>query len=686
VNQPIRRIQIGADVGGTFTDVVAHDLERGTLSVGKVFSTPDDPIVGIVRATERALAEVDCTAADVVTVRHGTTIATNALLERRGAKTALITTQGFADVLTVGRQTRPSLYDLRARRPTPVIPQWLTYECDERTAWNGEIVRGIELDKIEAVIERLSVPGLEAVAICFLHSYSNSKNERLAYERLVEMRPDLVISLSSDVCPQLGEYERATTTAVNAYVTPAITRYLRGLEEEFAGIAFPKKVYTMQSNGGAMTSSAAASRSVHTLLSGPAGGLMGARYFAGLTGISEAISLDVGGTSADVGLIVNGVVQQAPKGEIGGFPIRIPFLNIETVGAGGGSIAWVDSAGALRVGPQSAGAEPGPMCYGRGGVEPTVTDAQVVLGRIGPATRLAGLEALDRGAAFEGIARLAKGLGEAPSIVAGAIIEIANAAMTRAIRILTVERGLQPQAFALIAFGGAGPLHAVSLARALGIKRVVVPPHAGVLSAVGMLAAKVRHDFVQTNIIPADDLTPRQFAEIFGELEARATGVMEDEGFRPTDVMLERWVEMQYIGQAYQLPVKLDERSALADPAEALRSLFNSEHERRYGFAFDGAPAETVQYGVTASAEIHPLAMNGDSDSADGMQLALIGEREITLDGRAEIAKVFERTGTAAWTQVRGPAVIESTDTTVVLPAGSSGQIDAHGVLLIDLA
>jgi N-methylhydantoinase A len=480
----------------------------------------------------------------------------------------------------------------------------------------------------------------------------------------------------------MGEFERANTTAINAYVSPAISGYLRGLSRQFDSPNHKRAIYTMQSNGGAMTSETASARSVHALLSGPAGGLIGSGVIAHTLGVDNAISIDVGGTSADVGLIVDGVIQQAPKAEIAGSPVVIPFLDIQTVGAGGGSIAWLDAAGALRVGPHSAGSSPGPICYGRGGSEPTVTDAHAVLGNIGSDTLLGGRERIDSGAALRGVEGLARQLGISPHETAAGIIEVADSAMFRAVRVLTVERGLDPAQFTLIAFGGAGPLHAVSLARSLGITRILVPPYAGVFSAVGMLDADVRHDFVESHIALLDELDQETFSHTVDALAKKGRRALAADGFAASEMVLDYWVEMQYVGQAHQLPVRFDRR-AYEDPAGVLQGAFHEAHRCRYGFAFEGEAIEIAQYGVTASAAIFPFAFPEAQGSPCGATKQ--GTRVIWFEDEPVDTPVFRGSDVEPGVELEGPCVLEFDDTTAVIPPGSLAARRANGAFSINL-
>jgi N-methylhydantoinase A len=677
-------IQVAVDVGGTFTDVVAHSLKNGRTVIAKTLSSPDANAKSVVEGVRLALRVDSRSPADVSVIRYGTTVATNAVLERRIAKTALIITKGFSDLLYVGRQSRPSLYDLRARHPAPLVPRHLTFELDERTTWAGVVERPVSREEIEKVLPRLRSDNIEAIAVCLLHSYANGENEVALRNILTELLPGVPVCISSEICCEMGEYERASTTVTNASLMPLVARHVQGLREAVGTFAPGCLIYVMQSNGGAMGPDVAAAKSVHTMFSGPAGGLMGAQYFARQAGIGNAITLDVGGTSADVGVIVNGRLQQIREGSIGGLPIRVPQLEIHSVGSGGGSIAWIDEGGALRVGPHSAGANPGPICYRRGGKEPTLTDAHVVLGNIGPNASLGGRVAIDAAAATDGLQRtIAAPLKMALDTTATGILEVANAIMLRAIRVLTVQRGLDPRQFTLVAMGGAGPLHSVSLARFLGIRKVLVPPVAGVFSALGMLTTAVKHDFVRTQITPTDKLTSHSIRQHFGAIESEALKVMEREGFGQGEIMLQRWAELRYRGQGFELPVGPLDCVALHNPASVLSSAFHKVHEQRYGFAFVGEPIELVNLGITATGAMPEFRFSPAQNSGRGMGSAKVDERPVCFGGTSCITAVFDRERLPPQEQVRGPAVIESVDSTIVLPPGAVARVDDWGALII---
>lgn len=677
-------VQVAVDVGGTFTDVVAHSISDGRTVIAKTLSTPEAPSIGVLEGIQIALRESGRGLKDVDSLRHGTTIATNAVLERKIAKTALIVTKGFKDILYVGRQARPSLYDLGARHPAPLTPRRLTFEIEERIGWSGEVERPIAPDEVNEIARRLDSEGVESAAICLIHAYVNPTHEIAIRDALARLLPDLPVCLSSEICPEIGEYERASTTVVNASVMPLVVRYVSGLKREFQSFRGGCQIYIMQSNGGAMGPEVAAKKSVHTMYSGPAGGLIGAQYFARRAGLENSVTLDVGGTSADVGVIVEQRLEEARDGFIGGLPIRVPLLEIHSVGAGGGSVAWIDSGCALRVGPHSAGADPGPICYGRGGSEPTLTDAHVVLGNIGGEATLGGRVALDAEAAAEGILEeIATPLNLPLANSASGILDVANAIMLRAIRVLTVQRGLDPKDFALIALGGAGPLHAVALARSLGIGTVLVPPAAGVLSALGMLTTAIKHDFVRTRIALATDLTADGIREEFASIEDEALRVMEREGFRPDDVAVERWIEMRYRGQGFELAIRPVDDQLLNRPALALGKAFHDAHEHRYGFAMREESVEIVNIGVTARGGLSEFRYSRPGQAATDVKAAQIDERPVRFEAGDEVARVFARDRLPCEANVQGPAIIEGEDSTTLVPVGATCRTDRAGALLI---
>ena len=563
---PTPHIQVGVDTGGTFTDFLIWDGER--YFARKTRSTPDDPA----RAIIKELADI---VADEIV--HGSTVATNALLERNGSRTAFVTTEGFEDILEIGRQNRPELYNFFAATRARLIPRDLTFGAPERILHDGSVERELTADAAETLARRIRDSGAESVAVCLLHSYVNPAHERLLGEKLER----LFVSLSHKILPEYREYERASTTVVNAYVSPLMDRYLRRLDQQLAA----SRLRVFQSNGGSISTRAAGRSAIHTVLSGPAGGVLGAAAVARSAGFEKIISFDMGGTSTDVSLYDNGFTYTT-ESKIGDFPIRVPMLDIHSVGAGGGSITYLDSAGALRVGPRSAGARPGPVCYGEGD-EITVTDANLMLGRLDPEQFLGGRMPLDIERTLRHMTSFAEAVGASPETLAEAIIQVANSNMERAIRAISVERGYDPRDFALLSFGGAGPQHACELAARLEMKTVIVPQHAGVLSALGMLAADCVRDFSQSTL-------GRDVNEVFTELEARAAREFDAEGL--SQVHFERQIDLRYEGQSFEITV----------PA-ADRDRFHDAHRKRYGYDHPGLAFEAVTARIRAVAPLDKI-------------------------------------------------------------------------------
>ena len=531
-------------------------------------------------------------------VAHGTTVATNALLEGKGARTGLVTTRGFRDLLEIARQKRPHLYDLQADKPAPLVPRYLRREVGERLAWDGSTVEKLSLDEVRKTLDALKAEDIEALAVCFLYSFVDPAHERLVEAEIRARFPGLFVSLSADVSPEFREYERLSTTVINAYLGPLVSRYLQRFGDEVGRLGIRPAPYVNQSNGGIISVTAAAEQPVRTLLSGPSAGVMGAAWVSAAAGIDSIITFDMGGTSTDVARVENGRPVIGAQRTIAGYPVRIPSLEIETVGAGGGSIAWVDSGGALRVGPQSAGAHPGPACYGRGGTAPTVTDANVVLGRLSATQLLDGRMAVRRELAEQAIARLAAQLGASVVETARGIVSVVQTNMLGAIRIVSVRKGYDPRGYTLVAFGGAGPLHAAALARDLGIERVLVPPAPGILCALGLLVAPLRLDLVRTRVALLDPMTEAELAQGFDDLELQASAWLDRENVPPARRRLARAFDMRYVGQNFELTVTPPAGDSL--DAKALRGEFLREHERVYGYAAADEPVQIVALRLTA--------------------------------------------------------------------------------------
>jgi N-methylhydantoinase A len=682
--------KIGVDTGGTFTDFVWLD-GAGNWQRRKVRSTPADPSQAILAG----LALVSDSGGGVV---HGSTVATNALLERRGARTALITTAGFRDVLAIGRQNRPELYALVPHKPEPFVPAEWRLTVQERTTAVGDILHPLDLTTLEPYLPLLQTADIEAIAICLLFSFLNPQHEQQLRAYLHQQLPHCHLSLSSDILPEYREYERTSTTVINAYVAPLMSRYLARLAAQLAG----RPLAIMQSNGGLIQADTAGAQAARTALSGPAGGVVGAYHLAQTAGFTQIITFDMGGTSTDVALCP-GRVPLTANGQIASFPLRLPLLDIHTVGAGGGSLAYVDVAGALHVGPESAGANPGPACYPPS-PEPrplpahiasraTVTDAHVVLGRLPVDYFLGGEMRLDGEAAQAALAQVAGQLGvdTAVSSTAWAILQLANAHMERAIRHISVERGHDPRHFTLLPFGGAGPLHACELASNLGIPRVLIPPLPGVLSALGMLVAHPTKDYAQTILRP---LTPAQLgadladldgwlAQLFAPLVARAVAEMAQEGEVEEGLTWQYALDMRYLGQSHELSIRLPDGLAVGSLA-GLVGLLAQAHEARYGYAPADGVAELVTVRLTAVAE-HPLPplpyQEPEPQPADS---ALLGTRPVWFQpDQPTPTPLYDRALLRAGMAFAGPALLVQYDTTVLVTAGWHGRVDGWGNLLL---
>ncbi|WP_255194136.1 hydantoinase/oxoprolinase family protein [Natronobeatus ordinarius] len=661
--------RIGVDVGGTFTDVTLL-TDDGELVTAKVPSTPDQSegvMAGIEKACTRA--GVDPSAVDEFT--HAMTVSINALLERDGAKTALVTTVGFRDVLEIGRQQRPDLYDLEVERPAPIVARRRRFEVDERATPDG-VERPVTDEAIDDVAAAIEGCGAESVAISFLHAYATPANEARVAERLRE-RLDVPVSVSHEVLAEFREYERTSTTAIDAYVRPAIDAYVGRLADRAATAGVPEP-RIMQSNGGIADVETVCRRAATTVLSGPAAGVVGASHAAASVAagrdLDGLVTFDMGGTSSDVSLVRDGRVERTADTEIDGQPIRLPMVDVNTVGSGGGSIAWVDEGGALRVGPQSAGADPGPACYGRDGTAATVTDATVVLGYIGADTALGGEFTLEEAAAFDALESLAETAGLDSALAAAeGVYRVANATMTRAIRGVTVERGYDPREFGLVAFGGAGPVHAAALAERLEIDTLVVPVPAGVLSAYGLLSADEAFDAVRTHRVALADADVDAIEAVYDDLVADALGGVRN----PDAATVERSADCRYAGQSFELEVSVDDPF---DPL-AVEKRFHEAHERAYGYRTE-APVELVTVRATAVVE-----RDVDEPSYEGEGDARIGTREARFDGAFHETPIYDRTALPAGGALEGPAVLEQRECTTVVPPGWHGTVADDGTLVL---
>jgi N-methylhydantoinase A len=664
---------LGVDVGGTFTDAVL--AVEGRLITAKAPTTPEDQSEGVLAAVRAVLDRAGADADAVAEFSHGMTVATNALLEGRGARTAFIATEGFTDIVALGRQDRPELYRLCARRPEPLTAPEARFGAPERMTPDGPL-RELSADAATELARRVAeaaAGGFEAVAVCLLHSYRHPEHETAIGQALAEQRggrDGIHVSLSHEVVGTFREFERASTTEVDAALSPLLGGYLRRLVARCDETGLPEPGI-MQSSGGLIDLTAAASHAAWTVLSGPAGGAAGAAYIARASGAPDAVCFDMGGTSCDVCVVHDGAVQEESSGTVAQRPLALPMVAVHTVGAGGGSIAWRDAGGALRVGPRSAGADPGPACYGRGGTEPTVTDANLVLGYLAGDAPLAGGVALDRKAAERAVAELARDLELEPLACAEGIIRVANAEMLRALRVVTVQRGIDPRRYALLAFGGAGPLHAAAIASELGITEIVCPRASGVLAALGLVVSPRRRDVQRSVFLGGDALTAGAVAEVAAELGAAAR-----EQLHEPEAKLRAVYELRYRGQAFELAVD----AGLEPSPDELREAFESLHEERYGYRDDDQELELVTLRVSAmmpGADVSlDEAAGGDDDELDH------GDRDATLEGKRITLNVL-RGSPPPGTGIEGPAVVELPESTLLVPPGWSGEVDDTGTIHI---
>jgi N-methylhydantoinase A len=681
-------VRVAIDIGGTFTDATLIDEASGAVSIAKVLTTPSDPSEGFMAAVERALQEGNVEAGQVAFVVHATTVATNAIIEGKIARSGFVTTDGFRDLLEIARQVRPSLYDTQFEKAPPLVPRDRAVVVRERLGPAGEVLLPLEDDSVREAAAVLRREQVESVAVCLLHSYVNGEHEQRVGAILAEELPGIPISLSSEVAPEFREYLRASTTVINAVIRPVVERYLARIEGRLADAGVQAKLLVMQSSGGVFSSEAAARRPVFMVESGPAAGVIASAYLGETLGRPDILSFDMGGTTAKVGLIQGGRPSVTKDYNVGGhagagiggmslsgYPVRTPVVDLVEIGAGGGSIAWVDSGGLLRVGPQSAGADPGPVCYRRGGTEPTVTDANVVLGRLNPGYFLGGEMGLDIEGARAAIEeRLAKPLGLSVTEAAHGIVEIANAAMVNALHLISVQRGYDPRDFVLVGFGGAGPVHANAIARDAEMPTLLIPRSPGIFSATGLLTTDLKRDAAVTIMRRLDELDPAEVETQFAQLEAAGRAELEAEGLSGDRVEFVRQLDMRYVGQSYELTI----------PAgDGLLERFHAEHDRTYGFA---APAEPVELVSVRLSSVGRIAKPPVRRLEPGATPEPKERREVYFaeaDGYVD-CPIHDRYGLPAGASFTGPVVIEEFDSTTVVHPGFTVAVDETGNLIIE--
>ena len=694
------RYRLGVDIGGTFTDGVLIDTSSGDVTNSKVLSTPGDPSLGFMNAVEQLLERGAIGPDEIEHVVHATTVATNSIIEGNTARAAFVTTDGFSDMLEIARQIRPSLYDLKFEKPPPLVPRRLCFGVPERLDADGSVITPLDESRVEEVAERIVDANVESVAVCLLHAYRNPDHEKRVGEILRSRLDGIPVSLSSEVAPEFREFFRASTTVINAVIGPLVGRYLSNIGRRLEDRGIGGDLLVMQSSGGVYAAEAAVERPVFMVESGPAAGAVAATHIGAAAGHKNLISFDMGGTTAKVSMILGGEPRvtkdytvgaeaQSGVGAFGGadgYPVRTPVIDLVEIGAGGGSIAWVDSGGALRVGPRSSGAEPGPACYGLGGTQPTITDANLVLGRLNPDYFAGGSMRLDPDLSAAAIEEYCAGpLGMGVEAAADGIIEIANAMMVGALRLVSVQRGHDPRDFLLVAFGGAGPAHAARIAQDSGMAGVLVPPSPGTASALGLLATDLRLDRTATHLELADNVDASELDREFRTLEAESTEALRANTSNGSGVNFRRSVEMRYYGQSFELDIPTPGGTFDEEGLSAIISAFHDEHRRAYGFNVPNEPVELVNLRVVAVQPItkpaaRPLAAGPGSQSPEEK-----GRRKVffaDLGGWTDTT-VYDRYAMGIGAQANGPAMIEEADSLTLVPAGWTIDVDQHGNLIL---
>lgn len=671
------RARVAVDVGGTFTDIVELD-PQGALRFDKVPTTPSEPTRGVMAAFEH----VEAVISDIVMFTHGTTLAINALLTRSGAATAIIATKGFRDVYLLGRTSRDSNYNILYRKPRGLVERADTFEVTERMLFDGSVYKDFDHDEARDIAERIRSGGYDSVAVAFLHSYANPDHEYAMRDVLQDVFPGVEVSLSSDLSREYREYERTSTAVLDAYIKPIIRTYLHELEGQLAASGFEGEFLMMRSGGGLMTASSAQHQPVNLILSGPAGGVIGAAGFSSLVGEPNLVTIDMGGTSLDASLIVDGEPVSHHGAEFEGLPINTSSLNIRTIGAGGGSIAWIDEAGGLQVGPQSAGADPGPASYGLGGDDPTFTDAALVIGYLGLETPLGGTLSLSPELAESALEPLAKQLGMSTPSLAHGIVRISTTKITGAVRSITVELGRDPKDFALLAFGGAGGIVAVDVAQELGMSKVIIPPGQGAFSALGMLMADVQYDTSRTAIMPLAEVGTDFVSSVFAGMADEANDALQKQGFEPGRRVIRHAVDVRYTGQEHSVTVSVP--AEVNDPATFIGARFEELHKRNYGHTMTDS-IEVTTFRLRATGMVDKPELPVVRRRLEGKP-QLVGERDIIrVDGSASRSSVFLREHLLAGDTLDGPVVIVEHTATTIMHEGNHLTVGDHGELVITL-
>jgi len=679
--------RVAVDIGGTFTDLAWYDSASGAVTYEKVLSTSPHFADGV----HQSLAKVGIDMAQALHFVHGSTVAVNAVIQKSGARTALITTEGFEDVYEIGRANRPDTFNLFFEKPAPLVPATLRFGVRERMNAGGAVVRPLDLASARRVIRKLLAAQVEAVAVCLLHAYANPAHEIALGKMLRRALPKVYVTLAHEILREYREYERTSTAVLNSYVGPEVSRYLRKIDDPLRRNAFIGTFHIMQSNGGVMTAERAKQSPVSMMESGPAGGIIGAAAFGKSLGEENVIAFDMGGTTAKACLVERGLPHMADQYHVGGYregyPMRLPVLDITEVGAGGGSIAWVEKGGALKVGPRSAGALPGPVCYGRGGTEPTVTDANLLIGRLNADRFLGGNMRLDYAAAAEAVARVvARPFDLHPTLAANGIVKIADARMSALVRAITLQRGYDPRDFSMIAFGGGGPLHATAIARELNIPRVIVPPCPGHFSALGMLLTDLRKDFVQTRVVDLDAIDAASLQDWFAPMEEDSIRAIAEQGCDSANALLLRFVDMRYLGQEYTVSVSVPARVDTNEIA-ALRRRFDAAYDQRYGHCDLSVPAQIVTLRLAAFGTVaKPNIENLTARPAPSGQPAERRSVYFESAGVSVEVPVVRRHSLRAGQEFEGPLIIEEHASTTVAQPQDRVRVDGSGCLMLEIA
>jgi N-methylhydantoinase A len=683
--QPTEHLRIGIDTGGTFTDIVCVDTASGALTVTKVPSTPANPALGLVNGVHNILDEVGASPDSLIGLAHGTTVATNALLQGTIDSLGLIVTAGFRHVLEIARQSVPDGYGnsyfwVKPDRPVPLE---MVREAGGRLNFKGEELRPLDEESVRAAARFFKAREIRAVAICLIHAYANDRHETRALEILREEYPECTVSISSQVLPEYREYERTITTLVDAFVKPHMDRYLKRVKDALGAELQTKPFLVMQSNGGVMSAEQVVNKPITTALSGPAAGVLGSAVIAGLAGFKNIVTLDAGGTSTDLSLIENGIAHVTNSGSVGPFPVRIPMIDIETIGTGGGSIAWISREGQLKVGPKSAGADPGPMCYPKGGDRPTLTDANLVLGRL-PAALIGGGIALNVERSREGMAALAAELKAGMSVeeTAAGIIEIANWNQANRIRQMTIQRGIDPREFALLSFGGAGPVQSGAVAQLIGMKACIIPPSPGNLAAFGLLAVDWRNDQLVTKVMPEDKIDLDLVAELYAGLERDAVSRLEQDGIARDRIRLAREADVRYAGQSMEVRVMAPAGTIDGTFIASLIDAFHAAHRRTFGYDYKGEQTtEIVNLRVSGFGMIERPSL--PKMKPTGAKAVPKGVRNVWFDGAMRETKVYLRTALPVGTNLEGPVIVEEFGSTTVVFPGQTLTVDEHGIMIL---